>query len=226
MPYNSVLLLPLLQLLLQLVQLLQQPLKQQPSVAAAFHLSPSPTRFVQAFTITVTAAAGPGGAAAATGSTEEEEVVRRGAAAYSQLLRESLQEGAASSCWQQVSEQLLLLQQETLEDACSSKGEPFRELIALTRMQCIYTRSERPFPGPSEGCYLFPYEVPTSWLGSLVPAVLCLLLLFVFVFVFVCFSSPLSFVDACLCLLFAAKCLSYLVLVVSVLYLFTDCPCL
>lgn len=102
----------------------------------------------------------------AANSRDEEEVVRRGAAAYNQLLRESVEEGAASGCWQQVSEQLLLLQQQTIEDACSSKGEPFRELIALTRMRCIYIRSGRLFPGPAEGCYLFPHEVPASWMHT------------------------------------------------------------
>ncbi|KAL8272878.1 hypothetical protein Esti_003187 [Eimeria stiedai] len=101
------------------------------------------------------------------------DAIRRGAAAYTQLMRESLDTGEAQGCWQHVAEQLLLLQHQTHEDACSVRGEAFRELIALTRMRCIYTRSHRPFPGPKEGCYLFPEEVPNEWLklhGSAEPA--------------------------------------------------------
>ncbi|KAL8432535.1 hypothetical protein ACSSS7_004532 [Eimeria intestinalis] len=101
------------------------------------------------------------------------EATRRGAAAYTQLMRESLDTGEAQGCWRHVAEQLLLLQHQTHEDACSARGEAFRELIALTRMRCIYTRSHRPFPGPKEGCYLFPEEVPNQWLkvhGSADPA--------------------------------------------------------
>lgn len=112
-----------------------------------------------------TVAAALGARTAAFDAEDGEEAIRLGAAAYSQLLKESSEEGAASSCWQQVSEQLLLLQQQTHEDACSSRGEAFRELIALTRMRCIYARSGRPFPGPAEGCYLFPHEVPLDWIG-------------------------------------------------------------
>ncbi|KAL8453891.1 hypothetical protein Emed_000602 [Eimeria media] len=92
------------------------------------------------------------------------EAIQRGAAAYTQLMRESLDTGEAQGCWQHVAEQLMLLQHLTHEDACSARGEAFRELIALTRMRCIYTRSHRPFPGPKEGCYLFPEEVPKEWL--------------------------------------------------------------
>ncbi|XP_026190980.1 uncharacterized protein LOC113146797 [Cyclospora cayetanensis] len=99
------------------------------------------------------------------GAEDGEDVIRRGAAAYTQLMKESLEKGSATSCWQQVSEQLMLLQHQTHEDACSSKGEAFRELIALTRMRCIYTRSGRPFPGPKDGCFLFPHEVPQDWIA-------------------------------------------------------------
>ncbi|KAL8445949.1 hypothetical protein Emag_004914 [Eimeria magna] len=94
------------------------------------------------------------------------DAIQRGAAAYTQLMRESSSTGEAQGCWQHVAEQLLLLQHQTHEDACSARGEAFRELIALTRMRCIYTRSHRPFPGPKEGCYLFPEEVPKEWLKA------------------------------------------------------------
>ncbi|KAL8429117.1 hypothetical protein Efla_003170 [Eimeria flavescens] len=126
---------------------------------------------------TVAAAAAAGAVAAAgapPGSTGDgEDAIRRGAAAYSQLLRESTETDDARGCWQHVAEQLLLLQHQTHEDACSVRGEAFRELIALTRMRCIYTRSHRSFPGPQDGCYLFPEEVPEEWLklhGSSDPA--------------------------------------------------------
>lgn len=97
---------------------------------------------------------------------EGDEAVQRGAAAYKQLMKESMENGKSHGCWQHVAEQLLLLQQQTHEDACSTRGEAFRELIALTRLKCIYTRSNRPFPGPEEGCYLFPHEVPQEWLSA------------------------------------------------------------
>ena len=107
--------------------------------------------------------------AAELAAGDGEEAIRRGAAAYAQLMKESLETGEVRSCWQQVGEQLQLLQHQTHEDACSSRGEAFRELIALTRMRCIYSRSHRPFPGPKEGCYIFPHEVPEEWLSSFYP---------------------------------------------------------
>lgn len=169
MPRNSLLPL-LLVLLLQLLQLLTMQEKQHSTAATAISGLFSLSCLALGAPIAAAIAAGAATINAAN-SRDEEEVVRRGAAAYNQLLRESVEEGAASGCWQQVSEQLLLLQQQTIEDACSSKGEPFRELIALTRMRCIYIRSGRLFPGPAEGCYLFPHEVPASWMR---PCLLCL----------------------------------------------------
>lgn len=108
----------------------------------------------------------PAQAALKEASDDGGEALRRGAAAYTQLLKESFEDGEDRGCWQQVGEQLQLLQHQTHEDACSDRGEPLRELIALTRVKCIYTRSRRPFPGPDEGCYLFPHEVPGDWLSQ------------------------------------------------------------
>lgn len=92
--------------------------------------------------------------------------LREGAVAYEQLQREASDGllGKGRSCWQQVQQMLHLLQQQTHQDACSSQGEPFRELIALTRVRCIYSRSNRRFPSPDEGCFVAPNEVPSDWI--------------------------------------------------------------